>query len=96
MLACPQCLRGNIPLSNSTIDAVVKFYCEDGISRASSNSKDKIKINGQTVAVYFLEMTVIDAYRIFNERFPGAVGRSTFSALRPREVKIAAPHDTCI
>jgi hypothetical protein len=48
------------------------------------------------VAVRFLEMTVLDAYRIFNERFPGAVARSTFHALRPREVKIATPHDTCM
>lgn len=96
MLAYPQCLRGNIPLSDATIDSVVNFYCEDGISRMSSNSKDTIKINGQPVAVRFLEMTVLDAYRIFNERFPGAVARSTFTALRPREVKIAAPHETCM
>lgn len=55
-----------------------------------------MKINGQAVAVRFMEMTVLDAYQIFNERFPGAVARSTFYSLRPREVKIATPHDTCI
>ncbi len=81
MLAYVQYLRGNNPLSDATIDAVVKFYCEDGISRTSSNSKDTIKINGQPVAVHFLEMTVLDAYPIFNERYPGAVVRSTFTAL---------------
>ena len=96
MLADPQCLRGNIPLSDATIDSVAKFYCEDGISRTSSNSKGTIKINGHPVAVRFLEMTVFDAYRIFNERFPGAVARSIFTALRPREVKIATLHDTCM
>ena len=42
MLAYPQCLRGNIPLSETMIDAVFKFYCEDGISRVSSNSKDTL------------------------------------------------------
>ena len=83
LLAYPQCLRGNTSLSDETIDDVIKFYCEDGISRTSSNSKDTIKINGQQVAVRFLEMTVLDAYQIFNERHPGAVARSTFSALRP-------------
>ncbi|CAF0988464.1 unnamed protein product [Rotaria magnacalcarata] len=67
ILAYPQYLRGKIPLSDATIDSVVKFYCEDGISRTSSNSKDTIKINGQPVAVGFLEMTVFDGYRIFNE-----------------------------
>ncbi len=96
MLAYPQCLRGNIPLSETMIDAVFKFYCEDGISRVSSNSKDTLKRNGQTIAVRFMEMTVLDAYRIFNERFPGAVARSTFYALRPREVKITTPHETCM
>lgn len=70
------------------------FYCEDGISRTSSNSKDTMKINGQQVAVRFLEMTVLNAYQMFNERHLGAVARSTFNALRPREVKTATPHDT--
>ncbi|CAF5093396.1 unnamed protein product, partial [Rotaria socialis] len=49
ILAYPQCLQGHIPLSDSTIDAVVNFYREDGISRTSSNSKDTIKIKGQPV-----------------------------------------------
>ena len=75
---------------------MVKFYREDGISRTSSNSKDTIKINGQPVAIRFLEMTVLDAYQIFNERHPGTVARSAFNALRPREVKTATPHDTCM
>lgn len=96
ILAYPQCLRGNVPLSDETIDTVVKFYCEDGISRTSSHSKDTIKINGQLVAVRFMEMTVLDAYRIFNERHPQAIARSTFQTLRPREVKIASPHETCM
>ncbi|CAF5073501.1 unnamed protein product, partial [Rotaria socialis] len=41
--------------------------------------------------VRFMEMTVLDAYRIFNERQSDAVARSTFNSLRPREVKIALP-----
>ncbi|CAF3553124.1 unnamed protein product [Rotaria socialis] len=96
MLAYPQSLRGNISLSSTTIDSVVKFYYEDGISRASSNSKDTIKINGKPAIVRFLEMTILDAYRIFNERFPGVVSRSTFTVVRPHEVKIATPHETCM
>ncbi|CAF4281535.1 unnamed protein product [Rotaria sp. Silwood2] len=96
VLAYPQCLRGNLPLSDATFDAVVKFYCEDGISRVSSNAKDTILINKQPVPVRFMEMTVLDAYRIFNERHPEAVARSTFNSLPPREVKIASPHETCM
>ena len=91
-----QCSRGNIPLYDATIDTVFKFYREDGISRISASFKDTMEINGQAVAVRFIEMTVLDAYRIFNERFPGAVARSTFYALWSGELKIATPHDTCI
>ena len=83
-------------LSDGTIDNVVRFYSEDGISRVSSNSKDAIQIKKQPVAVRFMEMTVLDAFRIFNDRFPAAVARSTFYSLRPREVKISAPHETCM
>ena len=50
----------------------------------------------QSVPVRFMEMTVLDAFRIFYDRFPSAVGRSTFYSLRPREVKIVAPHETCM
>ena len=95
-LAYPQCLRGNPSLPQKTIDTVIKFYCEDGISRISSNSKDTLQINKTPVAVRFMEMTVLDAFRTFEERFPGVVKRSTFHSLRPRHVKIAAPHETCM
>ena len=95
-LAYPQCLRGNLSLSDDTIDNVVRFYSEDGISRVSSNSKDAIQINKQSVLVRFMEMNVLDAFRIFNDRFSGAATRPTFYSLRPREVKIAAPHETCM
>ncbi|CAF2736002.1 unnamed protein product, partial [Rotaria sp. Silwood2] len=61
VLAYPQCLRGNPHLSDATIDAVVQFYCEDGISRVSSNSKDTIQVNKKRVPVRFMEMTVLDA-----------------------------------
>ena len=96
ILAYPQCLRGNLPLSDETFDAVVKFHSEDSISRMSSNAKDTILINKQPVPIRFMEMTVLDAYQLFNERHPRAIARSTFHSLRPREVKIASPHETCM
>ena len=96
VLAYPQCFRGNPHLSDATIDAVVQFYCEDGISRVSSNSKDTIQVNKKRVPVRFMEMTVLDAFRIFNERFPDVIARSTFYLLRPRTVKKASPHETCM
>lgn len=96
ILAYPQCLRGNRNLSDTTIDAVVQFYCEDGISRVSSNAKDTIQVKKKRVPVRFMEMTILDAFRIFNERFPGVIARSNFYLLRPRTVKIASPHETCM
>ena len=96
VLAYPQCLGGNIPLSDATLDAMISFNYEDGISRISSDSKDTIKINGKTVAIRFLKMFILDAYRIFIDRLSGAVARSTLNALRPKKVKVAKPHDTCM
>jgi hypothetical protein len=92
-LAYPQPLRGNPSTPDHTIDAVVKFYCEDGISRVSSNSKDTIQINKTPGSVRFMEMTILGAFRIFDDRFPDTVERSTFNSLRPRQVKIVSPHE---
>ena len=62
----------------------------------SVNSKDVIRINQKLVPVRFMEMTVLDAFREFDKRNPGLVGRSTFHSLQPRNVKIVSPHETCI
>ncbi|CAF2988238.1 unnamed protein product [Rotaria sp. Silwood2] len=96
VLAVPQYFSGNPPISDDTITTIIDFYLEDGISRISANSKDTIQINGITVPIRFMEMSVLDAFRLFNERFPGLVGRSTFYSSRPRDVKIVSPHDTCM
>ena len=88
VLAVPQYFSGNPPISDDTITTIIDFYREDGISRVSSNSKDTIQINGITVSIRFMEMSVLDAFRLFNERFPGLVGGSTFYSSRLRDVKI--------
>ena len=75
---------------------MINFYHEHGISQISSSSNDIIKINGKTVATRFLEMSILNVYRIFNERFPEAVARSTFNTPRPKEMRIATSHDTCM
>jgi hypothetical protein len=96
VLAFPQYFRGNASLGEDAITTVAELYQEDGISRVSSNSKDVIQINGKTVAVRLIEMTVLNAFREFDQRHPGLVGRSAFHYLRPRNVKIASPHETCM
>jgi hypothetical protein len=78
------------------MNTVIEFYQEDGISRVSANSKDVIQINKKPVAVRFMEMTVLDAFREFDKRNPGLVRRATFYSLRPRNVKIGSPHETCM
>ena len=62
----------------------------------SANSKDIIRINQKAESVRFMEMTVLDAFREFDKRNPGLVGRSVFHFLRPRNVKIISPHETCM
>ena len=62
----------------------------------SANSKDVIRINQKAEPVRFMEMTVLDAFRQFDKRNPGLVGRPVFHSLRPRNVKIVSLHETCI
>ncbi|CAF4757870.1 unnamed protein product [Rotaria sp. Silwood1] len=85
VLAFPQYFKGNTSISNDTITSIINFYREDGVSRVSSNSKDTIQINHNTVPVRYMEMSVLDAFCIFDERFPGLVGRTTFYSSRPRD-----------
>ncbi|CAF4633303.1 unnamed protein product [Rotaria sp. Silwood2] len=94
VLAFPQYFKGNTPISNDTITSIINFYREDGTSRVSSSSKDTIQINQNTVPIRYMEMSILDAFRIFDERSPGLVGRTTFYSSRPRDVKILSPHDT--
>ncbi|CAF4285718.1 unnamed protein product, partial [Rotaria sordida] len=47
--------------------------------------KNAIKINQNTVPIRYMEMTVLDAFLIFDERFPGLTGRTTFYSSRPRD-----------
>jgi hypothetical protein len=95
-LVSPQYFRGSKSITAEAITAVIEFYQEDGISRISSNSKDVIHIKKKPVTVRFMETTLLDAFREFNKRNPGVVGRSTFYSLRPRNVKIISPHETCM
>jgi hypothetical protein len=74
----PQYFKGNVSISNDTITTIVEFYREDVISRMTSNSKDTIQINQDTVPIRYMEMSILDAFRIFDERFPGLAGRTTF------------------
>ncbi|CAF4573403.1 unnamed protein product, partial [Rotaria sp. Silwood2] len=86
VLAFPQYFKGNTPISNDTITSIINFYREDGTSRVSSSSKDTIQINQNTVPIRYMEMSILDAFRIFDERSPGLVGRTTFYSSRPRDI----------
>ena len=54
VLATPEDLRGNQALDSSVIQAVVKFYEQDWISRVSPNKSDIILIKKQPVAKRFV------------------------------------------
>lgn len=97
ILAFPEYSRGNKFLDLGTIELIVNFYLQDGISRMSSNTKDVIKIKNDLVTIRFMEMTVSEALRKFYDDNPAIqVGKSSFFSLRPRQVKLRCPHDTCM
>ena len=78
VFAVLQYCSGNTSISNETITTIVEFYREDGVSRVSSNLKDIIQINQNKVPIGFMEMSVLDAFRLIDKRFPGLIGRTTF------------------
>jgi hypothetical protein len=97
VLAFPEYSRGNKFLADDTIYLVVQFYLQDGISRVSPNKKDVLKINNEFVVVRFLEMSIQEALQKFYIDNPTIeIDKSSFYCLRPRQVKISSPHQTCM
>jgi hypothetical protein len=97
VLAFPEYSRGNKFLDPDTIQLIVQFYLQDGISRVSSNTKDALKIKNELVPVRFLEMTIREALRKFyDDHLTVQVAKSSFHSLRPRQVKLHSPHETCM
>ena len=97
VLAFPEYTRGNKFLDEDTVQSVVQFYLQDGVSRVSSDSKDVLKIKNELVPVQFMEMSIREALRKFYDDHPTIrVGKSSFYSLKSRHVKISSPHETCI
>ena len=63
VLAFPEYTRGNKFLDEDTVQSVVQFYLQDGVSRVSSNSKDVLKIKNELVPVRFMEMSIRETLR---------------------------------
>ncbi len=96
ILASPEDLRGNQPMDSSVIQAVLKFYEQDWISRVSPNKSDVILIKKQPVAKRFMLLTIGEAFEKFKSDFPQyVIGRSKFFDLKPRHVYPVVLHDTC-
>ena len=78
------------------IQAVIKFYEQDWISRVSPNKSDIILIKKQPVAKRFMLLTIGEAFEKFkNDFLQYVIGRSKFFNLKPRHVYPSALHDTC-
>ncbi|CAF5192443.1 unnamed protein product [Rotaria magnacalcarata] len=58
VLTFPEYTRENKFLDEDTVQSVIKFYLQDGVSRVSSNSKDILKIKNELVPVRFMEMPI--------------------------------------
>ncbi|CAF1204282.1 unnamed protein product [Rotaria sordida] len=88
--------NGNKPLSDSTIKLVIEFYLQDDISRASSRKKDVIQINKVPVPVRFMKITGREAFQQFiSQNLTIDIGKSSFYALRQRQIKFNTPLETC-
>jgi len=97
VLAFPEYSRGNKFLDDETIVLVIQFYFQDGISRVSPNTKDVLKIKNELVPIRYLEMTIREALRYFYLNNPTIkICKSSFYSLRPRQIKISSPHQTCM
>jgi hypothetical protein len=97
VLVYPEYSRGNKFLDDNTIQLVVQFYLQDGISRVSPNKKDVLKIKNEPVAIRYLEMSIQEALRQFyKDNLTIKICKSSFYTLRPRQVKISSPHETCM
>lgn len=97
VLAFPEYTRGNKFLDEDTIQSVVQFYLHDAVSRVSSNTKDVLKIKNELVPVRFMEMSIREALKKFYDDHPTVrIGKSSFYSLKPRQVKISSPHETCM
>ncbi|CAF2076139.1 unnamed protein product [Rotaria magnacalcarata] len=70
VLAFPEYTRGNKFLDEDTVQSVVQFYLQDGVSRVSSNSKDVLKIKNELVPVRFMEMSIGEVLRKFYDDHP--------------------------
>ncbi|CAF5068514.1 unnamed protein product, partial [Rotaria magnacalcarata] len=91
VLAFPEYTRENKFLDEDTVQSVIQFYLQDGVSRVSSNSKDILKIKNELVPVRFMEMSIREALRKFYADHPTIrVGKSSFYSLKPRHVKISS------
>ena len=91
---------GNHPIDPLLVDEIRSFYQDDGISRQTSNKKEVIHINKQPVPIRYMSMTVGQAFTFFLEKLKDEnrstfVSKTIFYSLRPKWVKILAPHDVC-
>ena len=91
---------GNQPIDPQIVDNIIQFYQEDAISCQTSNKKDVIHINEQSIPIRYMSMTVREAYAMFTQKLIEkssleSVSQSMFYSLCPKWVKIFTPHDVC-
>ena len=85
VLAFPEYTRGNKFLDEDAVQPMTQFYLQGGVSRVSSNSMDVLKIKNKLVPVRFMEMSIREASRKFDDDHPTVrVGKSFFYSLKPR------------
>lgn len=84
-------------------EKVKQFYVQDDISRQAPGRKDSVVIKEDGVKKTYqkshLTLSVLEAYRVFQEENPEIkIGKSKFAALRPGKVftKAETPRNICL
>ncbi len=84
-------------------EKVKQFYVRDDISRQAPGRKDSVVIKEAGVKKTYqkrhLTLSVLEAYRVFQEENPEIkIGKSKFAALRPGKVftKAETPRNICL
>ena len=86
-------------ISTEVQEQIRDFYLSPSVSRVSPNKKDVITIDGEKCQVHVMNMTLKEAFDLFNLKHPGIkVGLSSFKALKPKQVKIVkeTSHRSCL
>ncbi|CAF5011263.1 unnamed protein product, partial [Rotaria sp. Silwood1] len=59
---------GNFPIDPEIVKEIKNFYQDDGVTRQTSNKKEVIHVNKQSIPIRYMSLTVAQAYTLFIQK----------------------------